>query len=93
MRRVNLERLGKCERCGGILKMFDLPPNLAIETGNCSKCNAPLTLDSFGLTQTETSLRKTKWLGPDGQWTNQRPERDFVLNNIVAAVEFYPVLV
>ncbi len=44
----------------------------------CPDCGKKLTCKSFGYDQYN---KRIKWVGPDGKWVNQEPEKRFRLGN------------
>lgn len=91
-RNVQIEGLGLCEHCGVLLTIEDLPADAMDADWVCPKCKGLLTMRSFGYADEEGEEEQRRYVGPDGKWTDARPEKDFVLGNWKILVEPLPVL-
>ena len=67
--------LGLCEHCG-ILVTVEMRP---VDGAWICVCGGELTHESFGYTQ---DGQKTRWVGPDGEWINEKPTEDFKLGDL-----------
>ncbi|MFC1789661.1 hypothetical protein ACFLYY_01645 [Patescibacteria group bacterium] len=78
---INLNGLCKCEyeKCEKFFNgAFAAPENMD-ENSTCPFCGKMLTLKSFGLKIVRRKKEREAWIGPDGNWTRNRPQKDFLL--------------
>lgn len=81
MKAVLLESLGLCEHCNVLISLEEMPAEALDAIWHCPSCNAKLTHCSFGYDRGLQDARKVKWVGSDGQWTDQKPSSDFGIGN------------
>lgn len=79
---VSLASLGLCEHCGVLLTMEEMPSDAINAEWRCFKCNDVLSHRSFGYDRGEQGAQKVKWVGPNGEWTEEEPKDDFDLGNL-----------
>lgn len=91
MSEVLLEVLGRCEYCGVLMRMDDMPAEALDAPWLCPSCNKELTHLSFGYASGRGG--KERWVGPNGQWTNVRPTKDFNLGNLRVVLSPLPVVI
>lgn len=90
----NIEDLGICEHCGAAVVFKEMKficdcgceELRDYETGEprnweCPICKGKLTHRTFGFNKVGQMWRRTKWVGPGGQWITSKPDQDFELNN------------
>lgn len=80
-RDVSLESLGLCEHCGALVSMEDLPSDSINAKWSCSRYRGTLTHLSFGYDQSKGTFKKTRWVGPKGEWVGEKPIECFPLGN------------
>ena len=87
-KRTNPERivhpagLGLCEHCQILLTMEDMPSESMDAEWRCPKCNGILTSKTFGYEELDKEKwERTRWVGKDGKWTNEKPREDFDLGH------------
>ncbi len=89
---VSLEALGLCEHCGALISIDGMPGESINADWVCSKCGKILSHVSFGYELDKTNkerrdFKKTKWVGPAGQWVAVKPTKDFDLGDWSVQVE------
>lgn len=92
-RTVRVASLGLCEHCGALVSIEDLPVDAMDADWRCFACNGLLTHLSFGYDQGAQGAHKEKWVGPSGQWVDERPAEDFHLGSmlVVTSLPLRPV--
>ncbi len=89
MHYVDLETLGKCEHCQGLISIMEYAGGDVIgATWGCSHCKAEVTGASFGYNSTHVKVR---WVGPGAVWQNKRPNEDFVLGDAITVCVRPPI--
>lgn len=90
--------LGICEHCQTLLSMQDMPAESISAVWKCPKCKGILSYKSFGYEitgkddQKRDKYNKTRWVGPNGKWSNEKPKEDFNLGDwhvIINMPRFY----
>ncbi|MEI6040526.1 MAG: hypothetical protein WCP93_04225 [Candidatus Berkelbacteria bacterium] len=78
---ILVSNLGKCEHCGAIIAISDNQVNIesSAKPKTCPHCQQTLTEKSFGFDK--VSLQRTHWIGPDSNWTQTRPKKNFILGD------------
>jgi hypothetical protein len=74
---VNIEGLGKCEHCGTLITIEGFPSEAMDAEWHCPSCNKILTHKSFGYENEQG--HKIRWVGPNGEWTEKKPTKNFRL--------------
>jgi hypothetical protein len=74
---VHIAGVGKCEHCGAIVCIQNLPAEALDAEWKCPKCEGTLTHLSFGYEKPEGGARK--FIGPDREWHNEEPGVEFDL--------------
>ena len=70
--------LGKCEHCLSVFNLAELTFNHNSKL-ICNQCGREITGSSLGYTGIpDKDYAKTHWVGPDGEWTEERPEASFI---------------
>lgn len=80
-RLILLEALGLCEHCGALLTAHDMSVDSMDADWACPKCSKVLTGKTFGYETTDGEPKRVRWVGPDRNWTGNRPSTEFVLGN------------
>lgn len=80
---IALNGLMKCEHCGFIFNGSFAAPAYPDDSWKCPFCMKGLTKNSFGwkiIRRKQKHFKKYfRWVGIDGNWTNTRPQKDFIL--------------
>ena len=76
---VQVAGLGLCEHCGVLLTIEGLPAEAMDAEWKCPRCKKTLTGKSFGYKEVDGKWKKTRWVGKDGKWVNEKPGGDFDL--------------
>ena len=76
---IHVASLGKCEQCGEIVCMKDMPIESMNSKWLCLKCKSELSHHAFGYDKSSSGAKKIRWIGPDGNWCNKEPEKEFQL--------------
>ena len=82
MMEVAVAALGLCEHCGVLLNMADMPSDAMDVEWRCPKCDGVIGHLSFGFDRSEKGAKKVKWVGPAGEWQDEKPEEPFDLGNL-----------
>jgi len=70
--------LGKCEHCLSVFSLVELTFNHESKL-TCNQCRKEITGASLGYTGTPgKDYAKTHWVGPDGEWSHERPQSSFI---------------
>ncbi len=78
---MSLECLGLCEHCGTPLSFENMPWDGANVEWWCSSCEGVLTNQTFAYEEIEGEWKKTRWVGPEAQWVDEQPDKDFTIGN------------
>ncbi len=78
---VSLESLGLCEHCGIPLSDEDMPADAMEADWRCPSCEGLLTNKTFGFEEIEGEWKRTRWVGPEKKWVEERPTDDFALGS------------
>lgn len=90
---------GKCEHedCGKIIDMDQMPISMST-TWKCPHCGKEISREkTFGYERGTLFWRKISWIDKNGNWTKDRPKREFIIGgyyiaNKVSSLFFYTVL-
>jgi len=80
----HMEVLGLCEHCNELLNLSNMPLDAIDAKWACpnSDCGREITHLSFGYDSGGKNAKKVKWVGPKGQWVNEKPLSGFELQGI-----------
>ncbi len=83
---IYLETLGLCEHCGQLITIQDMPADSMDAEWRCPKCEKVLGSNTFGYEKVgkegdREKYEKTRWVGPEKKWVEQKPTKDFDLGN------------
>jgi len=80
--------LGSCEHCEVVINISDFPAEAMNADWVCLSCGGILTHKSFGYASEKGD--KVKWVGPEGELVDKRPEEDFIFGNLDVCVNPIP---
>jgi hypothetical protein len=83
---VLLAGLGRCEHCGTVFSIENLPAEAMDAKWLCSNCEGELTDKSFGYEEVDGDWKKVKWVGPQGEWVSEKPTEDFELGRFFVII-------
>lgn len=86
MKTVPLEALGLCEHCNTLVSLLGMPADSLDAIWRCTACEGKLSHLSFGFDRSSQGAQRIRWVGPNGQWIDQRPADDFKLGNLLVEV-------
>jgi len=81
---VSVDALGKCEHCGEILSMEEMPSEAMFATWACPKCEKVLSSKTFGYEEGGT---KVAWLNKQKEMVAERPTTDFELDELYVTTD------
>jgi len=80
-RTVFVGGIGKCEHCQTLLTVEDMPAESIDVIWLCPNCEKELTGKTFGYEGQGEETEKVKWVGPEGNWQENKPNKDFDLGS------------
>ncbi|MDD2730506.1 MAG: hypothetical protein PHW33_00045 [Candidatus Portnoybacteria bacterium] len=86
--------LGLCEHCGTLMTLEDMPAEAIDADWACPACGKIISSKTFGYEGKGADCRRTKWVGPDRQWVEEKPKQEFVIGFwrvIPEAIRPYPL--
>jgi hypothetical protein len=85
---VSVELVGKCYRCGSVFVENDEVPDEKVPgVRQCFQCCAIIDPSSRGRNPEGVKIR---WVGPGGEWSDERPTKKFLLSDCNLTVAPHP---
>lgn len=78
----NIDNLGICSACDGIISILHYANSGDAEVWHCIHCNAIVDHESFGYDKPSRGCRKVRWVGPEGKWVAELPSEHFTIGKL-----------
>lgn len=82
---VDINALGKCEHCGDLANMEELPMDAMDSKWKCT-CGGELGPKSFGMKEKDGKWKRVRWVGPTGEWVEDLPIKGFTIGDLNVTV-------